>query len=145
MNIARTVGAFLFAAAATYLLAAVFYTMRVLSGQSAFGVTYTPAQQLETFLANATGLWIYGVLITVALGVAFLIAWGVKKALPLLAPAAYPIAGAAAMFALLTLIETQLGGGAGIIGGARTPIGVALQCMAGLAGGAAFALLRPRR
>ena len=145
MRIMKTIGAFIVAVATTYALAAVFYTMRVLAGQSAFGATYTPAQQIDTFILNAGGLWIYGVLITIALGVAFPIAWGAKKILTPLAPVAYPIAGAAAIFALLTLIETQLGGGAGIIGGARTPLGVALQCFAGFVGGGAFALLRPRR
>lgn len=144
MKIARTIGAFLVATAVTYLLASIFYTARILAGQSAFGVKYTPAQQIETFIANVTGLGIYGVLIAVALCIAFLVAWGAKKVLPLLAPVAYPVAGAAAIFVLLMLVETQLGGGAGIIGGARTPTGVALQCLAGLVGGGLFTLLRPR-
>ncbi len=119
--------------------------MRILSGQSGFGATYTPAQQAETYIANLTGLWLYAVMIAIALLFAFSIAWVVKKALPPLAPIAYPVAGAAAIFTLLMLVEAQLGGGAGIIGGARTPIGVALQCAAGFTGGITFALIRPRR
>ena len=143
MKIVRVIVAFLVAVLVTYFIASIFYTMQVVEAQAAFA-PYTRAQQIDTFLANLGGLWIYGALIAIALCVAFFIAWIVKKILPALSPVAYPTAGAAAIFVLLTLIETQLGGGAGIIGGARTPAGVALQCLAGLVGGGAFALLRPR-
>ncbi len=143
MSVVKTVVAFLGAVAVAYGLACIFYTTRVLAGQATFGAAYTPAQQLETHLANLAGLWIYGAMIAIALLIGFAVAFAVKKLLPLLAPVAYPVAGAAAIFTLLTLVETQLGGGAGIIGGARTPLGVALQCAAGFAGGVTFALLRP--
>ncbi len=144
MKIAKTVIAFIAAVAVAYSLASVFYTMRTLAAHSAVGIQYTQAQQIETYLANFTGLWIYGALIAIALLAGFVVAFAVKKLLPALAPVAYPVAGGAAIYVLLTLVETQLGGGAGIIGGARTGLGVALQCLAGLAGGLVFAVLRPR-
>ena len=143
MKLFGTLGAYLTAAAATYLLAAVFYTHRVLAGQAAVGIKYTPAQQAETYLANITGLWLYGAMILIALAIAFVVAWLVKKVVTPLAPVAYPVAGAAAIYVLLVLVEAQLGGGAGVIGGARTAIGVALQCAAGLVGGVVFAWMRP--
>lgn len=144
MKIGKTFGAFLVALAIAYCLAAIFYTERNLAEQALVGIQYTPAQQLETYLSNFAGLWKYGAMIAIALLVGFFIAFGVKRILRPLAPIAYPAAGAAAIYVLLLLVETQLGGGAGIIGGARTPLGVALQCLAGFAGGAGFAVLRPR-
>ena len=130
------------ATAAAYALASGFYTQQVLAKQAAIGAVYTPAQQIETYFLNLTGLWIYGAMIAIALALGFLVAAVVKRVVTPLAPVAYPIAGAAAMFVMLQLIETQLGGGTGVIGGARDAVGVALQCLAGLVGGGLFALLR---
>lgn len=144
MKIGKTIGAFLIALIVTYGLASVFYTERNLAEQALVGIQYTPAQQLETYISNFAGLWIYGAMIAIALMVGFVVAFGVKRIIRLLAPVAYPVAGAAAIYILLLLVETQLGGGAGIIGGARTPLGVALQCLAGFGGGVVFAVLRPR-
>jgi hypothetical protein len=145
MNFPRTIAAYAASVAATYLLSAVFYTNRVLAGQASFGATYTPAQQAETYLTNIAGLWLYGAMIAIALLAAFAVAWGVKRVLKPLAPVAYPVAGGAAIYVLLALVEAQLGGGAGVIGGARTGLGVALQCLAGFVGGVVFASVRPRR
>ncbi len=143
MKFAKTIIAFVAAVAVAYGLASVFYTARTLAEQSAVGIRYTPAQQIETYMANFAGLWIYGAMVAIALLVGFIVAFAVKRVLPALAPVAYPVAGGAAIFVLLMLVETQLGGGAGIIGGARTPLGVALQCLAGLTGGVVFAVFRP--
>jgi len=145
MVIIRTLLAFLGALTATYVLASAFYTARLLAESAGVGIHYSQAQQIDTYLSNFAGLWVYGAMIAVALATGFIIAFLVKKILRPLAPIAYPFAGGAAIFVMLTLIETQLGGGAGVIGGARTPLGVALQCGAGFAGGLVFAILRPRR
>jgi hypothetical protein len=77
--------------------------------------------------------------------VGFLVAAGLKRILTPLAPVAYPIAGAAAVVAAIWLIENVVaGGGVGAIGGARDALGMALQGLAGLAGGTVFAALRGR-
>ena len=61
-----------------------------------------------------------------------------------LAPIAYPVAGAAAMFTAVYLIENVVvGGGTGALGGARDGVGMALQAVAGLLGGITFAKMRP--
>ncbi len=143
MRILRTIAAFTASVATTYVLASFFYTTRILQERAAFAPS-TPAQQAEAYFADFIGLWIYGAMIAIALLVAFAVAWGVKRVLKPLAPLAYPVAGAAAIFVMLTLVEAQLGGGAGVIGGARTAFGVALQCLAGCLGGAVFAMVRPR-
>ncbi len=139
----RTLAAFLLAAGTTYVLAAVFYTHRVLAKQAEIGVQFTTEQRVETHMANLGGLVVYGGVLAAGLVVAFLIAWGVKRILRPLAPIAYPTAGAAAVLAAVMFVEQQLGGGAGVLGGAREPVGVALQGLAGGVGGLVFALLRP--
>ena len=141
MKLGRTAIAFTITVLTAYLLAVGFYTQQVIAGQSF--IQYTLAQQLETFSYNLGGLWMYGVIIAIALAIAFLVAAFLKRILTPLAPVAYPIAGAVAIPLTVVLIEQVLGGGAGIMSGARGPVGLALQGGAGFAGGVIFALLRP--
>ena len=144
MKIAKTAIAFIIAVLVTYVSAAIFYTQQVIAKQSAIGMEFTAGQKLDYYTSNLSGLWQYGATITIALLIAFAIAAGVKRILTPLAPIAYPVAGAAAMALLIVLIESQLGGGAGVIGGARDAMGISLQCFAGFLGGGLFAMLRPR-
>lgn len=144
MAIIRMFVAFAASVIATYALAAIFYTQQVIAKQAAIGAVYTPAQQIDTYVQNLIGLSIYGLIITITCAIAFLVAFGAKRVLKPLAPVAYPVAGATGMFVMLILVEQMLGGGAGIIGGARDALGVALQCLAGFLGGVVFAVLRPR-
>jgi predicted Co/Zn/Cd cation transporter (cation efflux family) len=134
----------LLAVAVTYVAATAFYTQQVIAKQAAIGAIYSTSQQIDTFTQNFTGLWIFGAMIAIALLVGFIVAYFVKRLVKPLAPVAYPAAGAAAMLVMLTLIEQQLGGGAGVIGGARDAIGLALQALAGFIGGAVFSFKRPR-
>ena len=138
--------AYIAASLTTLALAAAFYTQQVLSKQAVFGVTYTPAQQFQTFIENLLGLApSYGVVLALGLLVGFSIAAGVKRILVPLAPVAYPLAGAAAVFSAIWLIENVVAsGGIGALGGARGVVGVALQMLAGFVGGAVFTVLRPR-
>lgn len=144
MLIGRTLGAFLAAIIAAYIAAGGFYTQQIIAKQAAIGMVYTPAQQVDTYLANYGGLWAYGAILAVALLLGFLVAFGAKRLAKPLAPVAYPVAGAAAVFVAILLIESVLGGGAGVIGGARDALGMGLQALAGGLGGLVFALLRPR-
>lgn len=144
MKTGQTAIAYILAALTTYVIAAGFYTQQVIAKQTAIGMEFTSGQQFNNYLSNITGLWAYAAMIAIALLIAFIVAAGVKRVLKPLAVIAYPIAGAAAMFVMLTLIERQLGGGAGIIGGARDALGISLQCFAGFLGGGLFAVLRPR-
>lgn len=141
MVFVRTVIAFALASGAAYGLAVGFYTQQVVASQTF--VQYTPAQAFETFRYNLSGLWMYGAIIAVALLIGFLVAALVKRLLRPLAPVAYPVAGAFAIPLTVVLIEQVLGGGAGIMSGARGAVGLALQGVAGLIGGAVFALVRP--
>ncbi|WP_425410338.1 hypothetical protein [Hyphococcus sp.] len=144
MNIVKLFIAYLTSVIAGYALAVLFYTQQVIAKQAEIGAVYTLPQKADTFFQNLSGLWVYACVIAATFLIAFGVAFIVKRALKPLAPFAYPAAGAAGMFVMLILVEQQLGGGAGIIGGARDAFGVTLQCFAGLIGGLVFAMLRPR-
>lgn len=144
MSIVRIILAFILSVAVTYALAAGFYTQQVIAKMAAVGAEYSAQQQVDTYLSNFTGLWQLGAMIAIALLIAFAFAYVIKRLAKPLAPIAYPVAGAAAMLALLAAIEQVLGGGAGVIGGARDAMGLALQAFAGLIGGAVFSFTRPR-
>jgi len=142
MRLFQTVIAFLSAALVGYALAVGAYSWQV---TAPFADLYTTGQRVEALLSNVSGLWVYGAIMTIGFLFAFLVAAGLRRVLRPLAPLAYPLAGAAAMAAILVLVEQQLGGGAGVIGGARTPLGFGLQCLAGAFAGLVFAALRPHR
>jgi len=147
MKILRVAIAFLLSVAVTFTLASVFYTQQVLAKQAAIGIVYTSEQQIATYTGNFIGLApAYGVVIMIALAIGFAIAAVLKRLLKPLAPIAYPVGGAAAVFAAIYLIENVMAaGGAGAIGGARDGLGLALQCFAGLIGGGVFAFARGAR
>ena len=148
MRIARIIAAYVAASLVTVVTASAFYTQQILSAQQAIGIEFTAAQQAETYLLNLVGLApAYGAVLSIALLIGFAAAAGVKRVLKPLAPVAYPVAGAAAVWTAIYLIETVMAsGGASAIGGARTALGLALQCLAGALGGTVFALLsRPRK
>jgi hypothetical protein len=144
MRIFRMIAAYLGAVVTTFVLASVFYTQQVLAKQAAIGAVYTPEQKLATYVDNFIGLASgYGVVLAIALLIGFLIAAVVKRFLKPLARIAYPAAGAAAVFTAIWAIENLVaGGGVGALGGARDALGIALQCLAGFAGGMVFALTR---
>ena len=145
MGTTRTLLAFVAAAIATYVAASSFYTQQILAKQAAIGAQYTAAQSFETYRENFLGLGFYAVVLTIALALGFIVAFGVKRVLRPLARVAYPVAGASAVLVAIFLIESVLGGGAGVIGGARDAVGMGLQALSGAVGGVVFALLRPYR
>jgi len=142
MRFIRIVIAFILAVATAFTLASIFYTQQVLAKQVAIGAEYTAAQQHQTYIENFIGLApAYGAILAVALLIGFTIATFLKRILAPLAVIAYPMAGAAAVFAVIFLIENIVAAdGAGAIGGARDALGLALQCLAGAIGGLVFAL-----
>ncbi|GJL91462.1 hypothetical protein [Hyphococcus sp.] len=140
----RTLLAYFLSVVVTYVLASSFYTQQVIAKMAAVGAEYSAQQQIDTYAANFMGLWQLCTMTAIALLIAFAIAFVVKRIIKPLAPVAYPIAGAAAILVMLSAIEQVLGGGAGVIGGARDATGLALQALAGFIGGVVFAFSRPR-
>ena len=141
---ARNIFAYVISAALTVVLAAGFYTQQVLARQAEIGVEYSSSQTINTYLQNLSGLApSYGLILSIALAIGFVVATFIKRIVTPLAKVAYPVAGGAAVFTALWLIENVVaGGGVGAMGGARGIVGVALQVFSGVCGGVAYSLLR---
>lgn len=154
MKLVQTIVAFLLAVAASYVVAIMFFTQQVIASRAAIGAIYTPEQQFATFVDNFFGLAptlgvgmepAFGDVWAIALLLGFLVAAGLKRILTPLAPVAYPIGGAAAVYAAIFLIENTAGsGGVGALEGARGALGMGLQSFAGFIGGVVFAMMRGR-
>lgn len=130
-----------------FLLSAAFLTLQTLSAYPGFEPA--PAVLAETYGMNVTGLATgspFIAILGVCFAVAFAIAAVLKRILKPLAPVAYVIGGAAALPALYYLVENvMLGGGVGAFFGARDPSDLALQALAGAAGGLVFTLIAVRK
>jgi hypothetical protein len=141
--------AFILAWLVAYTASVAFYTRQILAGYAELGLSIPFADAFSTFRDNFAGQLqspdgpSWGIIVAVALAVAFLVAAGVKRIIRPLASVAYPVAGAAAIGGILALIESQFPG-VGAIGGARTALGVALQMSAGLIGGVVFSIVANR-
>lgn len=147
MAIIRIMVGLLGAVASGFLLSAAFLTQQTLSAYPGFEIT--PAALAQTYGMNvagmATGSPFIGIL-AACFAIGFALAAILKRILKPLAPVAYVIAGAAALPALFYLVENvMLGGGVGAFFGARGPTGLALQALAGAAGGLVFTLIAVRK
>ena len=130
--------AWLVGAALAYALASVAHTQTVLAGLGALGVAIPVGERLATTFGDLAGLWAYGLVIGLSLGLGLVIvrlvsrrAWeapggSVRAAL----------AGALAIGAALAAM--RLAFSFSPIASARGAVGFALQCAAGAAGGVAF-------
>ena len=149
----RRLFAFILAALVAFLLSCLAMTGYTLAEYAAIGLSPTPGVAFETYWLNLIGLGLptaqqplsFGLVEALGLLVAFMVAGLVKRVVPVLSPFAYPVAGAVALPVLIILIENvMIGGGVGVFYGARGPLGLGLQALAGLAGGLVFSLLRRR-
>jgi len=140
MGVARTIIGFLAAVLVGFLLSVLCLTGYTLANYPGFDLTFSVFW--STFLLNlqglATGSPFAGIL-AAAFAVAFAIAAILKRFLKPLAPIAYILAGAAAVPALLVIVENvMIGGGVGAFFGARGATGLLLQAIAGAGGGLVF-------
>ena len=130
--------AWLVGAALAYALASVAHTQTVLAGLGALGVAIPVGERLATTLGDLAGLWAYALVIALSLGLGLLVvrlvsrrAWeapgGTVRAV---------LAGALAVGAALAAMRFAFSFSP--IASARGPVGFALQCAAGAAGGMAF-------
>lgn len=143
-SIFRNIAAYIAAVIAAYALGAVFHTQMVFAALAGAGAEIPLSLRLETTAGDLIGLWQYAAVVAIALLVGFAVAAILKRILKPLAPIAYPLAGAAGVALALTLMSMQYYGTTPIAG-ARGPVGFALQCLAGAAGGVVFAALARRR
>ena len=130
--------AWLAAGILAYVLASVASTQVVLSGIEGVGRDVPLGVNVSTTLDDIVGLRRYLVVILIGFAVAVFVA----TMLPALAPIAYPAAGGTAVAVALLVME-RLYGVVPILG-AQTDLGLWLQIAAGVLGGIAFEVFRPR-
>jgi hypothetical protein len=134
MEILRWINALLMAALATYLLGVVVNSQFVMN---AHNVPISISDRLNMTAFDVYNMWLYLVIIMIALLLGFLIAALVKRLFPRLSQFAFPVAGAAAIGATLGLMYMQFQ--TIPISGARSILGFATQVVAGGIGGWIFA------
>lgn len=143
MGILRNLGAYVAATGVIYCASTLFYTQQALANQA---LSLSAGQFLSTYGYNLAGLATqFGLMLAIAVAIAFGVASLVKRIVKPLAGVAYPIAGAVAAPLLFYLIENvAIGGGVGVFYGARGGLGMVLQAVAGGLGGIVFEWLRTK-
>jgi len=127
---------------ATTVMACLIQSWQVQSGLTDLGVDIPPGLAVETAIADLLGMAVpVLVVFGVALALGFVAASWLKPHLPLLAPIAWPLSGAAAVGAALGLMHLQFQ--MTPLAGARGSDGFLLFCFAGAIGGLIFDWLRP--
>ena len=121
---------------ATYLVAVIANAQFVMN---AHGVPIAFGDRLNMTAFDVSNMWLYLVIIAVALLLGFLIAMLVKRFVPSLSSIAFPVAGAAAIGATLGLMYVMFQ--TVPISGARSAAGFVSQVVAGGIGGWVFARL----
>ncbi|MBO6610144.1 hypothetical protein [Altererythrobacter sp.] len=140
MKFVRWIGALLIAALSTYVIGVIANSQFVMN---AHGVPISLAERMNMTAFDVSNMWLYFVVILIALLLGFLIATVVKRLLPGLSRFAFPVAGAAAIGATLGLMYLQFQ--TVPISGARSGLGFASQVLAGGIGGWVFARFAQRQ
>jgi hypothetical protein len=141
MAIARIVLGFILAAVIATALGSAVHTQMIIAGLTGAGATIPADMRLSMTANDFIGLAPqFGVVVAIALAIGFLVAAVLRRALKPLAPIAFPLAGAAAIAVALTVMHIAFDG-ITPIAGARTPLGFALECLAGAAGGLVFSMI----
>ncbi|MFZ4380451.1 MAG: hypothetical protein ACOYO0_00600 [Sandarakinorhabdus sp.] len=142
-DILRTGPAWSASVLATTVMASIIQSWQVQSGLINLGAEVPAGLALETAFQDFTGLALPVLAVFgIALALAFALAGWLKPKLPILAPIAWPLAGAAAIGTTLGFMHAQFQ--TTPLAGARGPDGFILFCAAGAMGGAIFAWLKPR-
>ncbi len=135
----RWIAALVAAALGTYVVGVVINSQFVMN---AHNVPISFGDRLNMTAFDVSNMWLYLVIIMVALLLGFLIAAVVKRFLPGLSGVAYPVAGAAAIGVTLGLMYMQFQ--TVPISGARSTLGFLSQVLAGGIGGWIFAKILGR-
>ena len=133
MKFVRWIVALLVAALSTYVIGVIANSQFVMN---AHGVPISLAERVNMTAFDVSNMWLYFVVILIALLLGFLIAMALKRLLPGLSRYAFPIAGAVAIGATLGLMYLQFQ--TVPISGARSGLGFASQVLAGGIGGWVF-------
>lgn len=141
-DLLRSAPAWSAAVLATTAIASMIQSWQVQSGLIDLGVKIPAGLALETALHDFTGL-LAPLLLVFGIGLllAFALAGLLKPRVPVLAPVAWPLAGASAIAAVLVLMHAQFQ--MTPLAGARGADGFVLFCLAGAIGGFVFGWLKP--
>jgi hypothetical protein len=120
----------------TYTLASVAHTQQVLSGLLELGVLIPLADRIAMIAGDWVGLYLYMVVITIGLLIAFSVMGLLRRVLPMPRALLYGLGGVLAM--LVILVSMRELGSLTPIAGARGVLGLSLQCVAGGMGGVVF-------
>jgi hypothetical protein len=142
-DLLRSAPAWSAAVLATTAIASMIQSWQVQSGLIDLGIDIPAGLALETALRDFTGLLVPLLLVFgIGLLLAFALAGLLKPRLPLLAPIAWPLAGASAIAVVLVVMHAQFQ--MTPLAGARGADGFVLFCLAGAIGGFVFGWLKPR-
>lgn len=138
MAFVRIIIAYALSVAAATFLASLFHTQMVICGLTNAGAEIAGSTRLDMTVDDFFGLAPQlGAVIAIGFAIAFVIAALLRRAAPPLAGVAFPIAGAIAVGVALLAMSLAFDG-ITPIAGARTPLGFALECLAGAVGGMVF-------
>jgi hypothetical protein len=142
-DLLRSAPAWSAAVLATTAIASMIQSWQVQSGLIDLGIDIPAGLALETALRDFTGLLVPLLLVFgIGLLLAFALAGLLKPRVPVLAPIAWPLAGALAIATVLVLMHAQFQ--MTPLAGARGADGFVLFCLAGAIGGFVFGWLKPR-
>lgn len=139
----RQVRNLLLASCITYVLASIFHSQYVVGRIERMGVPVALLDRVRMTVGDLTGLYVYLLVITIGIVAAFTVMSGVRRLTGLNAWVVYPLGGCLAMAAIMVAMNMAFP--MTPLAPARDMIGVAGQCLSGLAGGLAFARLQDRR
>lgn len=123
-----------------FVFASMLHTQAVLGGLSEIGIIISFSDRLSTTIQDMLGLApSYGLIILIALTIAFSVTGLINKRLQTRAWYLYPLAGAAAFLVMLLAMQPILN--VTLIAGARGTLGLAMQVSAGLIAGICFSAL----
>lgn len=136
-NTLLLVADFLLATISCFVLASLFHSQFVLHGLIELGIEIDLMTRISTSFEDMLGLLpTYGAVILISLLAGFTITWLIRKYMFNLSGWLYPLAGAASIAIALLAMQPILN--ITFIAGAREPLGLAMQSLAGFFGGWAF-------
>lgn len=143
-TIVRTIGSFLAAVIATYVLGAIFISQGNIANIIAMDFEVSMTQRFDAAIHDVTHMTdIYLPVIAVSFLIAMPVATLIIKYVPHLRMIGYVLAGAVGLFALHLIMKMVLGISG--IAPTRTVIGLIAQALAGGVGGYLFHLLSMKR
>ncbi|MEO1039906.1 MAG: hypothetical protein AAFX09_10190 [Pseudomonadota bacterium] len=139
----RVIASYLAVTLATAVLATMVQTQFVISALKGVGAEVSLGDRLSMTLADLAGLApLFGVILAIALGAAFLAAALAGRFAPIARTLVFAAAGAVAFGVMLFLME-QVFFGVQVIAGARFTFGFIAQMACGALAGALYARLTP--